>query len=148
MAMLALSVDGCSSPNAGPAVEHEQFSFSCCAGLDAAPVAHAGETLTFRWNVETIGVSPDSLGSAVTLTAVLTGPYGSVALVKTGGDHSETISAAAIHATTEAPGDPVSTIDIPSDLPPGWYNVTFATRYQSGSRVSSGTVIEVTRAVP
>lgn len=148
MALLAISVAGCSSPNAPPTVEHEQFSFSCCAGLDASPVAHPGETLTFRWNVESSGVSPDSTGSAVTLTALLTGPYGSVALLKAGGVHSETISAAAIHSTTEAPGDPISTIKLPSDLPSGWYNAAFVTRFQSGSRVSSATVIEVASTGP
>ena len=88
-------------------------------------------------------MTSDDTKHSITLTAVLTGPYASVALLKAGGAHADTVYASSMQVTDRTPGNPVSTIGLPIDLPAGWYNLATNIRSAGGS-VSSASVIRVT----
>jgi hypothetical protein len=88
-------------------------------------------------------MTSDDTQHPITLTAVLTGPYASVALLKAGGAHADTIAGSPMRVTDRTSGNPVSTIGLPLALPAGWYNLAFNIQSQ-GSRVGGASVIRVT----
>lgn len=143
--LFAVWIAGCSSPGSNTSVGHEQFTFSCCTGLNDSKIWLAGETLAFHWTEESSGSRSDVTGIQVTLTAVLAGPYLSVALLKSGGAHAETIRSPAIAASSTTNSNPISTIALPADLPAGWYDVAFTADSATGNGMSSATVIQVAR---
>ncbi len=74
------------------------------------------------------------------LTASLDGPFANVAKLKgpaVGGPH--TAAATPIRATARAGGAPVSTLRVPKDATPGFYNLT--TSVVSGGGTSSGSAV-------
>lgn len=139
----AALMSACSSPSPTNAVSYASFRFTCCAASDAQPAWHPGQKVALRWIGESAGVTSDGAKQPITLTAVLTGPYASVALLKAGGAHADTLYASPMQVTNRTSGNPVSTIGLPMDLPAGWYNLTTNIR-SAGSIVSSASVIEVT----
>ena len=141
--------DAACSPSIPPSgVSYEQFRFTCCANSDALLRAwHPGQGLTVQWVAESVGVTPDDTQHQVTLRALLTGPYTSVAALKAGGVHRATLLAAPLHVTDRSPGNPVSTIALPLDLAPGWYNLATTIQSATGT-VGSSTVIQVTSLSP
>lgn len=141
-------VVACSAPGPTNAVAYEQFRFTCCVSSDVLQAWHAGEAFTLEWIVENAGMTSDPAQHPVTLTALLTGPYASVAALKTGGAHLETLAATPVHVTDRAPGNPVSSISLPLGFPAGWYNLAFSIASEGGNRVGGSSVIQVTRAGP
>jgi hypothetical protein len=138
-------MSGCSSPSPTNAVGYESFRFTCCAGSDVLQAWHPGHEVALHWMGESAGVTSDDTHHPITLTAVLTGPYASVALLKAGGAHADAVYASPMQVTDRTPGNPVSTIGLPIDLPAGWYNLAANIRSAGGS-VSSASVIKVTQS--
>jgi hypothetical protein len=93
-------------------------------------------------------MTSDATGVPIKLNAVLSGPYTSVATLKAGGSHARALAASPIAVTDRTPGDPVSGIVLPLDLPAGWYNLTFTIRSAGGNLVESATVVQVTLVSP
>jgi len=138
-------VTACSSPSPTVAVSYEQFRFTCCAQSEALLHAwHPGQVITLHWAADSAGMTSDDTQHLITLTALFTGPYASVATLKAGGPHSETLLAAPIRVTDRTSGSPVSTIVLPLDLAAGWYNLVTTIKSAGGS-TGGATVIQVVR---
>jgi hypothetical protein len=105
---------------------------------------HPGQVITLQWSAESAGMTADGTQHPTTLTALLTGPYASVAALKAGGTHSETLLASPIRVTDRTSGSAVSTIALPLDLAPGWFNLV-TTIESAGDSTGGATVIQVTR---
>lgn len=142
---LSAFISGCSSPIPPSGVSYEQVRFTCCVNSTALLRAwHPGQKMTVEWGAESAGTTADDTQHAITLTALLTGPYASVAAVKASGIHSATLLAPPLHVTDRSPGSPVSTIALPLDMAAGWYNLATTIRSDAGT-VDGSTVIQVTR---
>jgi hypothetical protein len=143
---VALSLVGCSSPSPENVVSYEHFRFTCCAN-DLQQAWHSGEGIPLQWIAESAGRNSERTGQLVTLTAVLTGPYASVAVLKAGSPYTRSPAAQPLLVTDRMSGDPVSSIDLPIDLPVGWYNLAFTIK-SAGGKVGSATVVQVTSLSP
>jgi hypothetical protein len=145
IALLASVVVGCSPSGPTGGVGYSQFQFTCCANAEALTHAwHAGQVITLQWSAESVGMTASDAQHPITLTAIFTGPYTSVAALKGGGTHAETLVALPIRVTDRTSGSALSTIALPLDLPAGWYNLVTTIKSAGGS-VGGGTVIQVTR---
>ena len=144
--VVALSLAGCSSPNGDNVVRYQHFGFTCCAN-DLQQVWHAGEGTPLHWIAESSGWTADQTGHPITLTAVLTGPYSSVAVLKAGGQYTTRLAAQPLRVTDRTSSDPLGSINLPVDLPGGWYNLVL-TIESTGGRVGSATVVQVTPSSP
>ncbi|MFI5287851.1 MAG: hypothetical protein ACHQ4F_16260 [Candidatus Dormibacteria bacterium] len=144
MALAASIVVGC-SPSPTVAVRYAQFQFTCCANADAlVHVWHPGQVITLQWSAQGAGMSFADVQHPITLSAMFTGPYTSVAALKAGGTHSETLRASSIRVTDRTSGGAVSTIALPLDLAAGWYNLV-TTIKSSGGSTGGAMVIQVAR---
>jgi hypothetical protein len=139
--LAGIGLVGCSS-GSGLSVAYPRYQFSCCASLDGLRVWHPGETMSLQWTQESAGESSDSAQTTVTLTAELAGPYAQVDALKGGGTVARTIRATPLATTNGTPGSPVSTIALPADLAPGYYNLTITDAGGSG-QTSSATIVQV-----
>ena len=139
-------MSACSSSSPTNGVGYESFRFTCCASSDVLQAWHPGREVALHWIGESAGVTSDNANHPITLNPVLTGPYASVALLKAGGAHAETVYASPMRVTDRTPGNPVSTMGLPIDLPAGWYNLATIIR-SSGRSVSSASVIKVTQTL-
>jgi hypothetical protein len=145
IALVASVVVGCSASSPTVAVSYEQFQFTCCANSEALRHAwHPGQDITLQWSAESAGMTADDSHHPITLTAIFTGPYASVAALKTGGTHSETLLASPIRVTDRTSSSAVSMIALPLDLAAGWYNLVTTIKSARGS-TGGATVIQVTR---
>jgi hypothetical protein len=142
----AVSVAGCSSPSPENVVGYAHFRFTCC-GNDLEKAWHPGQGMALQWIAESAGTTSDPTGHPISLTAVLTGPYASVAVLKAGGPYTRSLAASPISVTDRMSGDPVNSIALPLDLPLGWYNLAFTAK-SAGGKVVSATVIQVTLLSP
>lgn len=142
IALAASMVAGCtSSPTV--AVRYAQFRFTCCADSEALTQAwHPGQVITLRWSAESAGTTAADVQHPITLSAIVTGPYPSVAALKAGGTHPETLLASPVRVTDRTSGGAVSTIALPLDLSAGWYNLVTTIKFSGGSTGGS-TVIQV-----
>ena len=98
--------------------------------------------MSLQWTQESAGESSDSAQTAITLTAVLAGPFAKIDSLKGGDVAARTVRATPISTTNGTPGSPVSTIPLPADLAPGYYNLTITNAGGSGS-TSSATIVQV-----
>ncbi len=127
-------------------VGYGHFRFTCCAN-DLQQAWHPGQGIPLQWIAERAGTTSDPAGHLIALTAVLTGPYASVAELKTGGPYARSLAAEPLSVTDRMSGDPLSSIDLPLGLPVGWYNLAFAIK-SAGGTVGSATVVQVTPLSP
>ena len=98
IALSASIVVACSS-SPTVAVRYAQFQFTCCANAEALTHAwHPGQVVTLQWSAESAGMSAADVQHPITLSAVFTGPYASVAALKAGGIHSETLLASPVRS--------------------------------------------------
>jgi hypothetical protein len=123
---------GCSPAGPGSSVGYQRYVYTCCAGDGPQATWHPGDTVTVRWIVQPAEVTADSTGQRITLTAVLTGPYKSVAELKSGAPASLTLRATPIVTTDRTNGSPVSSIALPPNIPTGFYNVADDVGYANG----------------
>jgi hypothetical protein len=79
----------------------------------------------------------------MTLTAALTGPFANVGSLKNGAAANRTVRAVAIKTDDRTPTAPNSTFILPSDLPPGLYNLAIAVDFGGGNSWSAGSVVQV-----
>jgi hypothetical protein len=93
--------------------------------------------------VQDAGRTSDSGPHPMTLTAELTGPYADVSGLKSGAAATRTVHAPAIKTDDRTPTAPNSTLNLPSDLPPGLYNLAIGVDFGGGNGWSSGSVVKV-----
>jgi len=139
IALLTATLAGCAD-DPPPAPTGTVNSYSCCSAQDVEKAYHPGETVTLHWTVGKADGPLDSAGPE--LTVRLAGPFGSVDNLKDGAQPSVTLTAAPVHPAASAPSGPVSTIVIPADAPPGYYNLTFSERRGDSSN-SGASVVRV-----
>lgn len=143
IALPASFVVGCSPSGATGSVGYAQFQFMCCANSEALTHAwHPGQVITLQWSAESTGVTATDARNPITLSAIVTGPYTSVAALKAGGTHAQTLVAPPMRVTDRTSENAFSTIALPFDLPAGWYDLVTAIKSAGGS-VGGATVIQV-----
>ena len=137
------------SSSSGASGNYPSYSYTCCPANLSATLWHPGQTLRVTWSAVRETQSPAGSQAGITLTMVLTGPYGNVSTLKSAiaarpsptrpGGRAPMAVAPAIRTTTRAGGAPVSVLVIPRDTPPGFYNLQFGA--ESGSARSGGSTI-------
>jgi hypothetical protein len=118
-------------------------TYSCCNEKDIDKQYRPGETFSLHWAVAAQEGSPGS--SAPELNARLVGPFGDVAELKqnkTGTTASESFAATPLHPSDSMADRPVSSIVIPVDAQPGYYNLIFSEQ-RGGSRVEGASIIRI-----
>lgn len=144
---------GCAVTNPAPVAAGT--TYTCCRDADVNRDYHPGETLVIHWIVVPGEAGASASAPEVELRAHLTGPYPTVAGLKStpghGGNPGNPASAATFTAApvrpSGAPGEqPASSIAIPATAGTGYYNLVTDVAAAS-STVGGATVIRVVPAV-
>src|SRR5713101_2437211 len=104
-------------------------SYSCCAEIAANPTWHAGQSLTLHWQPTPPVGTTDANPHQIVLSLSLTGPFASVDALKEAISRGSkpagvtTVSAAPVSANDRTLEVLASQLDLPTDLPPGYYNL-------------------------
>ncbi len=141
--------DASRSSSSGASGNYPSYWYTCCSANLSATAWHPGQTIRVTWSAVRATQSPAGSQAGITLTMVLTGPYGNVSALKSAiaakpsparpGGRAPMAVAPAIGITTRAGGAPVSVLVIPRDAPPGFYNLQFGA--ESGRARSGGSTI-------
>ena len=141
--MASLAMSGCASATANT-VTYRAYTYACCTELTAITVWHPGQQLTLHWT-PIASTTTEASPTTVVLQLTLTGPFNTVDQLKTATAANEkprgvrTIKAAPVTVTDQAGGTPVSELDLPTDLPSGYYNLDAETA--SGNVSAGGGVV-------
>jgi hypothetical protein len=124
---------GCTSPP----VHSSGVFYTCCDQTVVSTRWHPGQQLTIAWT-RTATVPAGHPYLAVTLSAVLTGPFSKAVALKAAIGHHGSLTARAptIRISRDPPHSAVSVITIPASAPPGFYDL--ATIESSGGGTVSG----------
>ncbi len=119
------------------------FSYSCCSASVIDAVHHPGEVLKISWTRSTNPPTSDKKASLTyVLTATISGPFATVAALKTAFGRSRprygvvNSSATVIRVPNSKDANPVSMIRIPANAGNGFYELT--TSVSGGSVTSTG----------
>jgi hypothetical protein len=135
---------GCSSSSPGQSgVTYASYKFSCCSGPDIQQTWHPGQTVEMHWIVQDAGQTTDNRRHSITLTAVMTGSYADAMSLKSGAVASRTLRAPAINTDDRTPTAPSSIFTLPSDLPPGLYNLVLGVDFGGGNSWSAASIIQM-----
>jgi hypothetical protein len=118
---LALSA-GCGASNTST-VTYARYQVTCCESGDINQLYHPGEALVVHWIVSPGPRTASNVATTLTLSVTLQGAYSSVTTLKSGGPAAYTLHAAAVTTTDRSPTAPTSVIQLPADLPPGYYDL-------------------------
>ena len=147
--LLGIAVARCTG--SGVVTSGPQISYTCCsAGITAKPY-HSGQQLRLRWIEQDNTAAASSKHVAITLTAILVGPYSTVGALKAangkGPDHARIIATAPRIVITKATASaPVSVLHIPAGTAHGLYNLQYTIGFGIGKGAgteSASTVITV-----
>jgi hypothetical protein len=128
-------------PNAA-STQHATYQYSCCQPGTLVGPHQPGDALTVHWIVTGGGWSYQN-SSPVTLRATLAGSFDTAAAAKPDTTARTIATADPIHTTTAAGGSPVSTIHIPTNAPPGYYDLRFSITMPGGGSSSGTSIIKV-----
>jgi hypothetical protein len=137
-----LLVSGC----ARPTVHNTGVMYTCCANDVVSTRWQPGQQLRVVWT-RTGRLAPGRPPAALTLSAVLFGPFSKVTALKnairTGRDHAAVrFAAPQLRISRNPPRSPVSVIAIPADAPPGFYDLQIRVVFTGGS-VSGDSIVTV-----
>ena len=124
-------------------------SYRCCAELAGTTWWHAGQTLRLHWQATPPHLTADATPHPIVLSLSLTGPFANVDTLKQAISQGSkpagvrTITAARISANDRMVEAPASQLDLPADLPPGFYNVA-TTAAEAGHSVDGSAILKVT----
>ncbi len=146
-ALLGILAAGCARTQS-VAASGPEISFTCCATDVSARVWHPGQQITIDW--ARLGHAPAAgvrLSAPITLKAVLSGPYSSVAALKSitvngGGAARLATTAPALKIVRVPAVAPVSVITLPPGTAPGYYNLK-TTEVSGGFSAGGDTIIRV-----
>ena len=118
------------------------FTYTCCRAADINPVRHPGDVVRLHWIASPSTPARSQHGGHVRLTASLAGPYASVTDLKAGPVRCPSVVANPILITDQTVDAPVSTLAIPVNAAPGFYNLTTAVTDPAG-RTSGSSVVRI-----
>ena len=116
------------------------FNLTCCTKADLDRLWQPGTTVELHWMVESASVSKLNPTHRVSITAVLGGPYSDQDALKRAiqqtpsGEATHAVQGSVIAMDDRAPPPtrPVTTFLLPTDLPPGYYDLTLIWVDQDG----------------
>lgn len=124
-------------------------SYSCCTENTGNLIWHAGQRVTLHWQPTPPGRTTDPNPHQIVLSLSLTGPFANVdALKQAIGQGSKpggvrTVTAAPVSVNDRIVLSPISQLDLPADLPPGYYNLAMQAGNAGGSSGGGAIVIVV-----
>ena len=130
-----------------PPTFYAAHSYNCCAENTGNLTWHAGEKVTLTWQPTPGGMTTDSNKHTIVLSVSLTGPFATVDALKQATTQGlkpagvRTINAAPVSVNDRTFLTPVSELDLPADLPPGYYNLAQEAAQGGGSAVGGAIVI-------
>jgi hypothetical protein len=141
--VIGLVLSGCGQPPAFYAAH----SYNCCIENTGNLTWHAGEKVTLTWQSTPGGVTTDDTRHQIVLSVSLTGPFATVDALKQATSQGlkpagvRTVTATPVSANDRTFSTPISQLDLPADLPPGYYNL--ATQVAQGSGSAGGGAIVI-----
>lgn len=143
VAVIGLVLSGCGQQPAFYAAH----SYNCCIENTGNLTWHAGEKVTLTWQSTPGGMTTDDTLHQIVLSVSLTGPFASVEALKQATSQGlkpagvRTVNAAPVSANDRTFSTPISQLDLPADLPPGYYNLATQVAQGSGSALGGAIVI-------
>jgi hypothetical protein len=122
------------------------YSYSCCIAKPTATY-QPGEDVRFHW-IRTMVSATGKAKTRIDLSVYLQGPYASAAILKntTTNDLPDIevsiVAAPTLRISNRTGTYPVSTLQLPDNAKPGWYELTFTTKERLQT-VTNGTIIRV-----
>jgi hypothetical protein len=138
----------CSGPSS-PDVFYAAHGYSCCTEITGTTTWHRGQQLTLHWTPTPPARTANGTPHRIVLSLSLTGPYPTVDALKQAtsqGTHPagvRTISAPQLTANDRTVELPVSMLDLPADLAPGYYNLD-AESSAAGLAIAGDAVVVIT----
>ena len=126
-AAVGLGLVACSGPSSN--VVYASHGYSCCIELTGNTTWHPGQQLTLHWTPQPPAMTTDATPHQIVLKLVLTGPFPTVDALKqaisqgTRSSNVRTISAETLMVNDRTYDTPASTLKLPADLAPGYYNL-------------------------
>lgn len=147
MIAAALVLTSCSPSSSVSTISYPAYTYNCCAEITAITIWQPGQHLTLHWTSQ-LTKTTNATPYTVTLRLTLTGPFNTVDQLKTAMSKSSkpvgvrAIEAPALTVTDFTGGSPASELDLPADLPPGYYNLD-AVSASGGSSAGGGAIIQI-----
>jgi hypothetical protein len=133
--VIGFVLSGCGQPPAFYAAH----SYNCCIENTGNLTWHAGQSVTLHWQSTPAAMTTDSNPHTIVLSLSLTGPFASVDALKQATTQGlkpaglRTVRAAPLSVNDRTFSTPISQLDLPADLPPGYYNLATQTYAADGS---------------
>jgi hypothetical protein len=123
-------------------------SYSCCVETLGTTWFHAGQNLTLHWQPTPPYRTTDATAHPIVLSLSLTGPFANVDALQQAISQGpkpagvRTINAVPVSANDRMVDAPASQLQLPADLPPGFYNLATQTT-ETGQSSGGGVVVKV-----
>jgi methionine-rich copper-binding protein CopC len=143
VAVLGVALVGCGGNAASESTHQPVYQYTCCQSADVERSWQAGQDFTLHWMTQVAQATNTESSRYVNLAAQLAGPYQDVTSLKSAGTAARTLAAPSIRADTWQREQPVSSIPLPPDLPPGFYNLAFKVGWADGSSAGGASIIQV-----
>ena len=141
--VIGLLLSGCGQQPAFYAAH----SYSCCTENTGNLTWHAGQSVTLHWQSTPGGMTTDDNRHQIVLSVSLTGPFASIDALKQATTQGlkpagvRTVDAPSVSADDRTFSVPISQLDLPADLPPGYYNLATKSTEAGGSAGGGAIVI-------
>jgi len=141
--VIGLVLSGCGQQPAFYAAH----SYNCCTENTGNLTWHAGQSVALHWQSNPAAMTTDSTPHTIVLSVSLTGPFATVDALKQATTQGlkpagvRTINAAPVSVNDRTFLTPVSQLDLPADLLPGYYNLAQEAAQGRGSAVGGAIVI-------
>jgi hypothetical protein len=126
-------------------------SYQCCVEIGPSTTWHAGENVALHWQPTPPGRTTDATPQQIVLSVSLTGPFASVDALKQATSQGvkptgvRSINAPPVSVNDRRVVFPISDLDLPADLLPGYYNLATNASVASQSWGGSAVVRVVSR---
>jgi hypothetical protein len=143
-----LLLSACVAQPASPDAIYGAHSYVCCVEDTTILSWHAGQHLTLHWQPTPPTRTTDPSPHQIVLSLTLTGPFPNVDALKQATGQgvrpagATTITAAPVTVNDRNVVAPSSDLNLPLDLPPGFYNLE-TQAVSGGSSAGGGTVVHV-----
>jgi hypothetical protein len=143
--VIGVVLSGCGQPPAFYAAH----SYNCCIENTGNLTWHAGEKVTLTWQPTPGGMTTDDNRHQIVLSVSLTGPFATVDTLKQATSQGSkppgvrTVTTAPVSADDRTFSTPISELDLPADLPPGYYNLATQTAQGTGAARGGAIVIVI-----
>lgn len=124
-------------------------SYNCCTENTGTLTWHAGQRVTLHWQPTPPVRTTDPNPHLIVLSIILTGPFANVEALKQAISQgskppgTRTITAVPVSANDRIVEAPASQLELPADLPPGYYNLGTQAAEAGGSAGGGAIVIVV-----